>query len=356
MGEKVWKNYRLAINGLVHDVKYNQRTIDMLFLPFLRRLTSLQQRAKRRILVYLVAPPGTGKTTLSLLLEKLSAAREGLTPIQAIGLDGFHYHSDYIRTHSVERDGKLIPMIDVKGCPETFDVVHLREKLWSLKKEDIRWPVYDRRYHDVVEDVKLLNHDIILLEGNWLLLREGAWQDIRSFADYTLFISAKAEDLRERLIGRKMRGGKTRQEAEHFYETSDKLNVEHILKFSWLAEETWKMLPDGDYFLQADAPKPLHRVNREALWRKLDVRRSEDDIMMESIQRQLAAYHATGQGLDSYMKGYAEGVDVAKKEILQVLYNSGRMSSKEILDLFHLESEELADILLDERRVLDKNV
>ncbi len=346
MTEKLWRTCRLMINGLAHKVQYNQETIDSLFLPFLRRMTSLQQKKRQRILVYLAAPPGTGKSTLALLLEKLSQMGEGIEQVQAIGLDGFHYPASYIAGHSVERDGRIVPMAEVKGCPETFDVKRLRDKLQAVKTGDVRWPVYDRRRHDVVDEVITVRRKIILLEGNWLLFREAGWQDIYSFADYTLFIAARPVDLRERLIQRKIRGGMTQQEAERFYEVSDRRNVDLVLSRSWLAQETWQMLSDGDYVLQANAPKPVPMVNRSSLWKKPDVRRSEDDIMIERIQQQLASYHAQGQGDAGYAEGYSQGMAAARKDILRNLYNSGKMSSKELLSTFDLAPEDLADILV----------
>ena len=58
-----------------------------------------KKKAGRRILVFLSAPPGTGKTTLVQFLEYLSEQEADAEPIQAIGLDGFHYHRQYILTH-----------------------------------------------------------------------------------------------------------------------------------------------------------------------------------------------------------------------------------------------------------------
>ena len=346
MADKLWRTCRLMINGVAHKVQYNQETIDMLFLPFLRRMTSLQQKQGRRILVYMVAPPGAGKSTLALLLEKMSQAGEGMEQVQSIGLDGFHYPAAYIASHTVNRGGKELPMSAVKGCPETFDVNRLREKLQAVKERDVRWPVYDRRRHDVIEEVITVRRNIVLLEGNWLLLRDSDWQDIYTFADYTLFITAKPENLRNRLIQRKVRGGLSLQDAEKFYETSDRMNVQRVLERSWLAQETWRLEPDGDYAIQVDAPKPIQMVNRMALWKQPDVRRSEEDIMIDRIQRQLAAYHAGDGGKAGYAEGYAQGLAAARREILRGLYNDGRMSSKELLSTFDLQPEELADILM----------
>ena len=69
--------------------------------------------------------------------------------------------------------------------------------------------------------------------------------------------------------------------------------------------------------------------------------------MIDRIQQQLAAYHA--QGKDGYAEGYSEGMAAARRDILRNLYNSGRMSSKELLSTFELAPEDLADILMRDK-------
>jgi len=346
MREKLWRTCRLTINGLAHKVQYNQETIETLFIPFLRRMTNLQKKLGRRTLIYMVAPPGAGKSTLALFLEKLSLTSEGLTPVQAIGLTGFHYHSDYIASHYVYRGGERIPMGKVKGCPETFDVERLREKLAEVKTQNIRWPIYDRRVHDVIEDVITVKQNILLLEGNWLLLREGGWRDLYSFADHTLFITATSELLRERLIERKSQGGLTLAEATMFYESSDRVNVDRVLSGSWLARETWQLLPDGDYRLKPNARKPLKQVNRALLWKQADVMRDREEVMIDRISERIPQFPESRDGTKTYDEGYREGMARARRDILRSLYNDGRMTSKEIMASFELLPEELAQILL----------
>ena len=67
---------------------------------------------------------------------------------------------------------KKTAMKEVKGCPETFDIEKLKNKIAQLKKEDTKWPVYDRTIHDVIEDAVTVERQIVLVEGNWLLLNE----------------------------------------------------------------------------------------------------------------------------------------------------------------------------------------
>lgn len=340
MKEKAWRTLRLTINGLGYKVRYNQETIDHLFLPFLRRMTKLQHARGQRIVVFLAAPPGAGKSTLALLLEKLSLTDPALEPVQALGLDGFHYSDAYIRTHTVEIDGQEVPMRAVKGCPETFHVEHLLEKLQHIHEEDCRWPIYDRTIHDVIEDVAKVRRSIIFLEGNWLLLGENRWQAVRTYADYSLFVRAEPADLRERLIARKIAGGKTRAEAEAFYRSSDQPNVQRVLCKSWPADETWQMLPDGDYQLKGKI-MPMQMVDREALWKKPNV--TIDNSLLGGIERRMNA--APGGKSALYQTGFAEGLSAARKSILRRLYHDGSMSSKAIMETFNLSSEELQDIL-----------
>ncbi|MBR1858474.1 MAG: nucleoside/nucleotide kinase family protein [Selenomonadaceae bacterium] len=246
---KKWLNYELIVNGLIQHVNYNQETVEKLFLPLLSRLTEMYHKSNQRIILFLVAPPATGKSTLTLFLEKLSRENDDLTPVQAVGMDGFHYHADFIKSHSITRNGQKIPMSEVKGCPETFDVDKLKNKLAALRENDVAFPIYDRKIHDVVEDALQVNGKIILFEGNWLLLRDEKWRTLRQFADYTLMIKSDPSILKQRLIQRKMQGGLSLEAATSFYEKSDSYNVQRTLNDSDTADETWLMLDDNDYII-----------------------------------------------------------------------------------------------------------
>ena len=213
---KTWKTFSFLVNGLPVEAKFTQENIDEIFLPLLHRLDQMQKERGKRIIVFLAAPPATGKSTLAMFLAHLSK-ENNCTAMQAIGLDGFHYHQDYILAHTVkQKDGTVLPMKQLKGSPETYDVPHFREKLDALRQGDPMWPIYDRRLHDVVEEKLLVTAPIVLIEGNWLLFQEGQWKELASLADYTVYIRAEEKDLKERLIGRKMLGGFSREEAEEF--------------------------------------------------------------------------------------------------------------------------------------------
>ncbi|MBO4401678.1 MAG: nucleoside/nucleotide kinase family protein [Selenomonadaceae bacterium] len=247
MPEKFWINCPLNINGLELDAKFTKNAVDNIFKPFLRKLTEIQGMMDRKIVAYLAAPPAAGKTTLAQYLEKLSREDPVFTNVRALGMDGFHYDSAYLKANKILRDGVEILMNDIKGAPETFDVDTMQIKLREVRQEGTNWNAYDRIIHDVVHDALSVEDDIVLVEGNYLLLDEPRWTNIRVLADYTVFVKADPAYLKDRLIFRKMKSGLTREQAENFYVNSDSKNVIRVLENSAHANETWALLPDGDY-------------------------------------------------------------------------------------------------------------
>ena len=247
MHEKRWRDYEMTVNGLPQRIRYNADTVEGLFLPLLRRLTEMQRAAARRILVFLAAPPATGKSTLLQFLEELARTHDELPQVQTLGMDGFHHTNAYLAAHSVRRDGVEIPLKSIKGAPETFDVAHLAAKLAAAKEGATPFPVYDRRIHDVVPDALIADAPILLVEGNWLLLDEEPWRDLRALADYRIRIDAPSALLKDRLIARKVQGGLSVEDATAFYETSDRRNVERFAAHAGAADEIWRMEADGDF-------------------------------------------------------------------------------------------------------------
>lgn len=51
MKEKKWRSYPFVVNGLTTPIQYNEETVQGLFVPFLRRMTRLQESLGRRVIV-----------------------------------------------------------------------------------------------------------------------------------------------------------------------------------------------------------------------------------------------------------------------------------------------------------------
>lgn len=230
--EKEMKNYHLVVNGHPLDVQFDEDNIQNIFIPLLKKWTKMQKEKNQRLLVLLAAPPGCGKTTTSLFLEYLSHHIEGITPIQSIGMDGFHRYQDYLDNHYIVRDEKHILMKDVKGCPETFDVDKFIDKIKETKVKDTYWPLYNRAIHNPEENQIFVDSSIVLIEGNYLLLDEEPWKHIHELFDDSIFIEANPIELQKRLVSRKMLGGVPYHQAYQFYLNSDGVNVLRVLNHS----------------------------------------------------------------------------------------------------------------------------
>ena len=245
---KNWITYKTEINGLPQEVRFSKGAIEKIFKPFILKLSELREITDRKVVAFIAAPPGAGKTALVQFLEKFSREHIEISNVRALGMDGFHYPAEYLKENKILKDGQEILLNDIKGAPETFDVDTLQEKLREVRQEGTDWHIYDRMIHDVVHNVLSVEDDIILLEGNYLLLKEPRWTNIRVLADYTVFIKARPATLKERLINRKIQGGLSREDAEKFYNDSDSKNVTRVMQNSAAANETWMLQPDDDYF------------------------------------------------------------------------------------------------------------
>lgn len=87
------------------------------------------------------------------------------------------------------------------------------------------------------------------MEGNYLLLDEKPYRSLSALCDYCVFIQAEENLLRDRLIDRKSRGGLSKEQAEVFYENSDRCNVQRVLHNRLNSDEVWKLCTDGGYRL-----------------------------------------------------------------------------------------------------------
>ena len=243
-------DYQVSINGIDVKARYSEQTVQAIFLPLLRKITAMQKEKGGRLLAMLAAPPGAGKSTLLSFLEKLSCEDETLCDIQTIGMDGFHRKQEYLKNHFIQRDGKQISMVEVKGAPITFDLEKLTERVKEVASGAVcGWPVYDRLLHTPVDHAVTVRKNAVLLEGNYLLLNEEGWKNLSSFADITISIMADEALLRSRLIDRRMKTGVEREAATRFVDFSDMPNVQLCLNKTLPADVQLFIDSKGDYHM-----------------------------------------------------------------------------------------------------------
>jgi pantothenate kinase len=229
--------YKVNINGIDVEATYSADAIKNVIEPLLLLLAEIRQQKGGRVLAMIAAPPGAGKSTLVSFLEYYSKALLPELKVQAIGMDGFHGTQEYLTSHDTEVDGKMIPMVQIKGAPVTFDLEAFVAKIKEvLGGGTALWPTYDRHLHNPIEDAITVTGDIVILEGNYLLLDEEGWRDIHKMADYTIFLRGDEEVLRKRLVDRKEASGNSRDKAEAFVDFSDMRNVRLCLDHSLPAD------------------------------------------------------------------------------------------------------------------------
>ena len=225
--------------------------VQSLLVPLLEHLSTMHDKKQSRILTLLAAPPGAGKSTLVSFLEVLAKEFLPGKTLQAVGMDGFHRRQEYLLTHTVMLNGEEIPMVRIKGAPVTFDLEGLRKKIAEVTEgKNCKWPRYDRLLHNPIEDAITIDADIVLLEGNYLLLDLEGWGELSGYADYTVSLSADEELLRERLIARRMASGVEREKAENFVDFSDMANVRLCLEKMKNANLALEISHDGREILR----------------------------------------------------------------------------------------------------------
>lgn len=148
-----------------------------------------------RYVVGIAGPPGSGKSTLSAALcGALKALGESAV---VVPMDGFHF-DDAILNARGHRPRK--------GAPHTFDVAGFEQLLKRIKacEADIAIPVFDRSMElaRAGADIIPAATKFILVEGNYLLLKQPGWDRLKLLFDFTLFLQVPEFELERRLLER----------------------------------------------------------------------------------------------------------------------------------------------------------
>ncbi len=184
-----------------------------------------------RFMVAIAGAPASGKSTLA---ENLRDAliRAGETAI-VVPMDGFHY-DDVILNARGHRPRK--------GAPFTFDAPGFASLLKRIKagEKDIAIPVFDRTMElaragaDIVDD----KAKFILIEGNYLLLNQPPWANLRALFDYAIYLEVPVEELERRLIQRWLDLGFDMNYATNWIASNDILNIREVINNSSPADLT----------------------------------------------------------------------------------------------------------------------
>lgn len=186
---------------------------------YLTRLADLLADGQRKLLG-LVGPPGAGKSTLAMALQQAFAGRSQVVP-----MDGFH-----LATVELQRLGRA----GRKGAPDTFDSAGYAALLLRLRRHRAGEIVYAPEFRREIEEpiagaiAVLEQTQLVITEGNYLLLDDGAWSGVAALLDEVWYVEVDDALRTERLVRRHEQFGRSPQAAAAWVAATDEPNARLI--------------------------------------------------------------------------------------------------------------------------------
>jgi pantothenate kinase len=180
--------------------------------------------APGRSLLGITGAPGAGKSSYA---ERLvEAVNQAGRAAALVPMDGFHLAQSALVD---------LGIADVKGAPETFDVTGYVELLRRVREpgEEVVWaPRFDRELEDSIAASLPIapNLDLVVTEGNYLLLPRGQWWLVRLQLDECWFVDVDDKVRRSRLQARHERFGRSPEAAAERTLGSDEANAQLVIR------------------------------------------------------------------------------------------------------------------------------
>ncbi|CCH47070.1 putative uridine kinase [Wickerhamomyces ciferrii] len=180
----------------------------------------------------LAGSPGSGKSTISRhIIEKINALYGEEVAI-VVTQDGFHYYR-----HELEKFPNKEEAFKRRGAPFTFDS-ELFLKLIKVLREPINdnliitAPDFNHKVKDPQSNAIYIKpeHKIIIIEGNYVLLKDENWKEIGSLVDERWKIHVEPKIARSRIVKRHIESGisSTIEKAIKRCDDNDMINAEYI--------------------------------------------------------------------------------------------------------------------------------
>lgn len=178
-----------------------------------------------RLLIGIAGPPGSGKSTLGeAVVARLNAGPEGPDRARLVPMDGFHLDNAVLDARRLRQ---------VKGAPETFDTEGFSSLVRALRQagSEITYPLFDRAADRAVPGAGRVPAatPLVVVEGNYLLLRSGGWAALAPLFDATVMLAPPIEELERRLTRRWREHGLSPVEAARRAAGNDLVNARRVI-------------------------------------------------------------------------------------------------------------------------------
>lgn len=189
------------------------------------RVIDAWQEHAERFLLGITGPPAAGKSTLATNLRDAINTKQGQQVAEIAPMDGFHLLNAVLDQRGIRPR---------KGAPDTFDAEGYVAQLRQVRRRtdtNVGWPTYDRVIrHEPVPDAISISPDIgiVITEGNYLLLDQQPWSQVRDVLDEIWYLSAEPDVIVDRLRERHIAMGRTAEQAAAKIEGTDLPNARTI--------------------------------------------------------------------------------------------------------------------------------
>jgi len=212
--------------------------------------------AQRRTLLGIAGAPGAGKTTLAEeLVGALRADPPGGLGAEAVAhlpMDGFHLAD-------VQLD--RLRLLGRKGAPETFDARGYCAVLDRFLADDghrIFVPGFERQLEQPLAAAIAIEPGarLVVTEGNYLLLDEEPWSQVRERFAEVWFVDIPDEERRRRLVARHIEFGKPCAAAQAWALGPDQANADRVVASRERADLVLPPQVTGAELTPEEAPVP----------------------------------------------------------------------------------------------------